>query len=170
MEYDIEIVEREPEKTLEVSTQLAVWKMPFVFGRTYGRIVKVLERQSAEPSGPPYARYLDVCWEELDKESKLAMLIKVFTRKWNLRIGFPVDGDFDGNDDMVTGELPGGRYVKTLHRGPYKDVAEAYKRLCAWITQEGITVKHESVEIYLNDPRTTKKEDLETVVLIPIEP
>ena len=65
--------------------------------------------------------------------------------------------------------LASGKYVKSLHIGPYRKVGDTYKRMMTWIAEKNIIPAPECIEIYLNDPRETKKEDLMTEVFIPIK-
>ncbi len=168
MNNDIEIVERETEQVLEIHARVPMWKMPFVMSKAYKRIAEYFETAGVEPSGVPYAHYLNVDWADVNEESKFAAFIKMFTRKWEFLSGFPVGSTMEGSGDIQPGTLPGGRYIQTLHRGPYHKVGGTYKQLMAWVAQEGLTVRNASVEIYLNDPRTTKQADLETIVLVPL--
>ena len=46
---------------------------------------------------------------------------------------------------------------------------KTYKKMIKWVDENDLKVKNESIEIYLNDPGDTKKEDLETEVLIPLQ-
>ena len=92
----------------------------------------------------------------------------MFTRKWKLQIGFPLYNKAEGRGNIKAGFLPGGRFVKTEHRGPYHKVGKTYKKMLAWIRENNLKIKGESIEIYNNDPRITKKEKLETTILIPI--
>jgi effector-binding domain-containing protein len=45
---------------------------------------------------------------------------------------------------------------------------QTYRRMFAWIKQQGFNAGNESFEFYLNEPGKTKREDLETIVLIPL--
>lgn len=168
MSNKIEIIQREVEDTLEVAVNVPMWKMPFKMNKIYKQIIKHLEDSETKFSSAPYARYLEINWTKLNNESKLSAFVKMFTRKWKLKIGFPVDKKITGSGNIESGVIPAGSYVKTIHRGTYQKVAETYNRMLTWTDQQEIAVKNESIEIYLNDPRTTKMEDLETIVLIPV--
>lgn len=63
-----------------------------------------------------------------------------------------------------------GRYATTLHVGPYEGLPAVWPRLTEWI--EASTEAFgpgPSLEIYLNNPMTTPKEQLETELCIPIK-
>ncbi|MGD8780636.1 MAG: GyrI-like domain-containing protein [Ignavibacteria bacterium] len=155
MGKEIEIIEKEFQNTLEINIEVPMWKMPSVIGNSYKTIVNYLKSKNLEPSEAPYVRYLNIDWDILYKESKLTGFFKMFTRKWSMLIGFPVKE-----------KLEGGKYVKAMHKGPYQKCGETYKKMISFMKQENLQFKNESIEYYLNDPKTVKKEDLETLVLI----
>ncbi len=56
------------------------------------------------------------------------------------------------------------------HRGPYKDIHEAYNTLCAWMAEHPeYKVCGPAIERYLNAPDDTDPADLETGVLFPVK-
>lgn len=167
--YSVEVVTRSATATLAVKASLGMLQMAKVMGQSYQAILAQLEAQGLAPAGPPYARYTGLDWTELDKQGKLKMLLEVFTKKWNVEMGFPLSTPPQDSAGLSAGSLPAGRYLQTLHRGPYQKVASAYKRLQAEARLQGLKLAPESLEIYLNDPRSTAKADLETLVLILLE-
>lgn len=168
MDNSVEIINNQAKCTIQITANIPMWKMPVVIGNAYKDITKYMDKNAAKPSGPPFVRYLNVKWNEINRVNKVTAFIKMFTRKWNMIIGFPIDKKLDGEKDLKPGELPGGKFVKTIHRGAYQKVGITYNKLLSFIVKENLNYKNESLEIYLNDPETTKEEDLETIVLIPI--
>jgi AraC family transcriptional regulator len=67
--------------------------------------------------------------------------------------------------------IAGGRYAKTLHKGPYSDLHKTYAQLCGqWAPQNGCEADAgASIEIYLNTPDKTAPEDLRTEVYVPLK-
>lgn len=169
MTESLEIVERPEERLLRVRARVPVPCMPRVMGQVYRRILDHLEACGAAPAGPPVCRYTGFDWDELLRESRLTTLLRTFTRKWELELGIPVSGAVKAGEEMEAAVIAGGRYLQTLHRGPYRKVGETYRRLQDHVRDEGLAVRNESVEIYLNDPRTTPMDELETLVLIPLD-
>ncbi len=163
----VDVIEREMEYTLEIKTEAAVFMMPMVFGKAFKSIGEHMDGKKIECKSAPFVRYLNVNWEEVNKMSKFMMFLKMFTYKWNMVIGFPVIEKADGEGNITPGVIPNGKYLKAIHIGPYKKVGDTYAFMTDYIIENGIKIKNESIEIYTNDPRTTKKEDLETIVLIP---
>ncbi len=169
MSDPIEIIERGPEDTLEIEAETNVFKMPVTIKNSYKAILDLMKKREISPVNPPYVKYIKVDWNEVNTESKLSAFFKMFSRKWYMMIGFPVPEGVNGEGNIVRGKFEGGRYVTTIHRGEYRKVGETYSRMLEFIKEKNLAIKEESYEIYSNDPRTTKKEDLETIVLIPIK-
>lgn len=82
-----------------------------------------------------------------------------------------VDSNFQGEKDIDVKEIGGGKYAITRHIGPYSELYKTYRALCGmWIPQNGYEHRSEPpFEIYLNDAKTTKPEDLITEIYIPIK-
>lgn len=169
MENQIEIIDKEQEFTIEKRVDATMLKMPVIIKNTYLEILDFLKNKNSEPSQAPFVRYLNVNWKEAMEESKLKAFIKIFFRKWQMLIGFPVKEKIDGKGDLRSGFIQAGKYIKTIHKGPYQKVGSTYKRIVSYAGTKNLKLKNESIEIYTNDPRTTRKEDLETVVLVPVE-
>ncbi len=168
MSNQIEVIEKETEHTLEINANVPMMKMPVVIGSSYKAIAEYLGKKGLECSGVPYVRYVDLNWSELNNENKFLLFIKMFTKKWNMLIGFPLKEKTEGEGNIKSGTIEKGKFVKMLHRGPYQKVGSTYKAMGEFIKKENFKIKNESIEYYLNDPKTTKKEDLETIVMIPL--
>lgn len=72
---------------------------------------------------------------------------------------------------LLVQELPGGKFISLLHRGPYTEIGKSYERLFAYLHDKGLQTRIPSREIYLKGPgmifRGNPKNYL-TEVLIPI--
>jgi AraC family transcriptional regulator len=66
--------------------------------------------------------------------------------------------------------VPGGRYARLLHVGPYEGLPAAWGRLMGeWLPASGHRPGDSaSYEIYRNDPTTTPSEELRTELYAPI--
>lgn len=67
-------------------------------------------------------------------------------------------------------EVEAGEYAVTLHKGPFEKLAQTYAELFGkWLANSGREAKHApSIELYLNDPKTTSPEKLEILIQIPL--
>lgn len=88
-----------------------------------------------------------------------------------LTIGFILDTknknvNADPEKNVQKFDVPGGQYAKLVHKGPYEKISDAWKTLDNWGKQGNSKLCREDqgwcFEKYLNDPETTKKEDLIT--------
>ncbi len=164
----IEIIDKEIGNVIEIEQRGPVWKMPVTLGKAYKRLFAYLSAQNTESADAPYVRYVNIDWKQAMRQSKLAGLFEVFTKQWHYYVGVPVSKSLAGEEDLRSSAIAKARYVRMTHRGAYKDVGRTYQQMCAWIQAQGLSAAEASIEFYLNDPKTTKKEDLETIVLIPV--
>jgi effector-binding domain-containing protein len=169
MNTQVEIIERAEEHTIGKRVDCSVMKMPAEIKNAYLEIMDFVKESSGETSGMPFVKYIDVNWQGLMEESKLKAFFRAFTRTWHMVIGFPVKEKIEGNGNLVSGIFEGGKYIKTIHLGPYQKVTPAYKRIVAYAESKNLEMKDESIEIYTNDPRETPKEELETIILVPLK-
>jgi AraC family transcriptional regulator len=67
--------------------------------------------------------------------------------------------------------VPGGRYARTTHLGPYEQLGDAWGRFMGeWLPRSGQRLNSDGVtyEIYRNTPEEVPKEKLETELYIPL--
>src|SRR5512137_1057832 len=84
-----------------------------------------------------------------------------------VEVAWPVSGKVKGNNDIRAYELPGGKMVHTVHKGPYAECEPTYLRLFTWIGERGLTINGPIREVYPNDPREVKPEDIITEIYVP---
>jgi len=168
MTEKFELVEKAIGPVIEIEEHVPVWKMPTTFGRDFQRINDYLVSQGAECAGMPYARYQDMNWEVELNRSKLANFIAMFFKKWHFFAGLPSSKQLPGDSSLQSQDIVEQKYVTTIHKGPYQDVGPTYKALYAWAKTQGLTLKNEAIECYLNDPNEVEKADIETEILIPV--
>ncbi len=166
---DVVIIKKEKEFTLEIGANCTMPKLPGTIKNSYIKIMDYMAKLNVKPTETPFVRYVNLNWGELNKQNKFVAFLKIFTQKWEMLIGFPVKNSVPGEGEIVAGFIPAGRYVKAVHKGAYHKVGDTYKKMVSFIEKENLQYGNESIEYYLNDPKVTKKEDLETIVLIPIK-
>ncbi len=166
---EIEIVEKDIGDVLEIEEQVPVWKMVSVMGKDFALLAEYLQAKGVESKEVPYARYLDIDWDLEMKQGALANFIRMFTKKWHFQVGMPISSKIENKNNLVCRKIEHKKYVKTIHYGPYQKVGVTYKKMYAWAREQKLSFESESIEFYLNDPRNTKKESLETMVLIPVK-
>jgi len=121
------------------------------FEKGYGEIMGLLGKQGLQPCGAPFTIYHNMDMKDLDVE-----------------MGFPVGADFAASGRVVQGAIPGGRTAVTVHKGPYETIGETYNALTAFIAKSKAVPKGLCYESYLNDPQTTRPEELLTEICFPL--
>jgi AraC family transcriptional regulator len=81
-----------------------------------------------------------------------------------------VDDQFKATGEIGVQEIPGGPYAVVIHRGPYDTLEETYRRLFReWVPNCGRELRSAPcLEVYRNDPTTTRPEDLVTEIHLPL--
>ena len=165
----IEIIEKEIGNVIEIEEKIPMWKMPFFMKKNYKRIMDYIDTHNKDSAGIVYARYLNVDWESLINKSSFRNFIDIFIQKWHFCAGISTSLKLEDHDNIKSNFIQNKKYVKIIHYGDYRKLSDAYKELYRLSKEQSILLKNESIEIYMNDPKTTKKEDLETTILVAIK-
>jgi effector-binding domain-containing protein len=136
---------------LVIRKRASVQQLPQILGQAWGAIMEVAGRTGAAPAGPPFVAYRNMDMQDLD-----------------LEIGFPFATRLGGEGEVQAGELPGGKAAECLYVGPYDKIASAYEAIQKWLDEHGHTPTGIAYEFYLNDPQTTRPEELQTQVVFPL--
>src|SRR5438128_10969973 len=96
-------------------------------GRSYGRHI----------CGKPMLLHFDTEYKENDADFEACMPVR------------PAKGAPDG---IVLRDLPGGRCVALLHKGPYDQLGKSYARVLAYAKDRGYRVRSPTREVYLKGP------------------
>jgi effector-binding domain-containing protein len=138
---------------------------PETLGRTmgaaFGALQAFVECNHLTQSGPPRAIY-----KSFD------------SREMQFVVAVPVEtptGFLDGEADITVRELPGGKWLRFTHRGPYANLRTTYEGISSWMAgaglleSEGAWVRFMPLwEEYLNDTDATAPDDLITQIYIPL--
>ncbi len=153
---EIEIVELPPQAVLGLRRRGPYTCIPEMLMEVFAVIVE----KGAIPAGPPVSIYRETCAAEVEQV--------VASGETDLEVAFPVANRVRPGGDVEYYELPGGRFAKTLHRGPYEACTQAYERLFAWLAERGLGVTGPIREYYLNDPSEVAPEEILTEILAPV--
>ena len=168
MSLDIRIEQQPPLHALEIATNAPMWKIPKLLGDNFPRIDKYIAAQGGSRVGAPYVRYMEIDWQQMRHCGPLRMLWLMLTSKQPMRIGMAVDSPVEGEGDIEAVAIESRRCVRTVHRGPYQKVGDAYKEIVDWAEANDVELANHTMENYTNDPTTVAKEDIETLILIPV--
>jgi effector-binding domain-containing protein len=93
------------------------------FARRLGEVFGWLDSHGLAPAGPPFFKY-----NVIDMARELEM-----------EAGVPVATAAGGDDQMVTGVLPAGRYATLTHVGHPSELMAATKALLDWAAEQRLT-------------------------------
>jgi len=102
-------------------------------GKGFAKIGRALGRHL---TGKPFCLYYDGEYREGDADFEACV---------------PLKGPFEAEGISVR-ELPGGRCVTLLHRGPYDTLGRSYEKILAHIRDRGFEVVLPTREVYLKGP------------------
>ena len=85
-----------------------------------------------------------------------------------VEVAWPVSGTVKGNREMKVYELPGGKMVHAIHKGPYESCEPTYLKVFAWIEYRGLRISGPIREVYPNDPREVTPEEIITEIFVPV--
>ena len=86
----------------------------------------------------------------------------------DIEIAWPITGKAPETDEIKCYTLPGGKMAKIIHKGPYQESASSYEVLMSWIAMNGKRITGPLREVYPNDPREVRPEEILTEIYAPI--
>ncbi|WP_144712848.1 GyrI-like domain-containing protein [Curtobacterium pusillum] len=145
-----EIQERPAADYAAIAADVTMETMADVLPPLTPRLAEYLAKRGLEPCGPPFWRY-----RVIDMTGVL-----------RVEVGFPLAAELDEQVDMpgdvVSGVLPAGTYVTTMHVGAPDELLDATSALLAWGDDAGLewdrTTEPDGdhwtcrLEEYLSDP------------------
>jgi effector-binding domain-containing protein len=66
----------------------------------------------------------------------------------HVEVGVEVDRTFPAVGRVVASVLPAGQAAKTVHRGPYRDLGAAHRRVADWCRANGLILAGPRWEVY----------------------
>lgn len=111
-------------------------------------------RTGVGPAGAPFVRYTAM-------ES---------SEGFSIEAGLPVTKATEGEGEIHSCSLPGGKVAMTVHKGPYEELHLAHRALEAWVEENGARSAGARWEAYINDPvEVGDPAEFLTEVYLPIE-
>ena len=152
MDYKFELSDHLSQPVLSIHTKTPVSNLPQELGKAYGALIQYLNEIGEQPSGPAFAAYYNMDMENLDVE-----------------MGFPVAKPLVGKGEIKAGEIPAGRQVSYVHKGPYNQMEPVYNAMMQWIEENGQTPTGVSYEFYYNSPLEVAESELLTKIVFPLK-
>lgn len=169
MSIDIRIEQQESIHALEIERHAPMWKIPRLLGDAFPRIDKHITAKGGTRTGAPYVRYMEIDWEHMRNCGPLRMLWSMLTTKQTMRIGMAVEAPVEGDRDIEAVAIESQPCVRTIHRGPYQKLGDTYKAVIDWAETNDVELADHTMENYINDPTIVAKEDIETLIRIPVK-
>ena len=116
----IEDRDAQPYAAIPVRVTLPEWGQA---NALLGEVLGWLAERNIPVSGPPVYRY---------------RVIGDTDTAYELEVGWLVHSPVEGDDRVVSGEMPAGSYVTTTHTGHPDGLFQSYERLEAWAVEQGI--------------------------------
>lgn len=114
-----------------------------------GELFDWLKARDIKPSGAPFFRY----WCMGDSAGK-----------YKMEVGVPVKRMVTGDQRVVASHIPGGAYLRALHKGHPDNLEKSLDALEQWAVQEGLDIDKRwegedeiwngRFEFYVTDPET----------------
>lgn len=153
MDYGTEVKEIAPQPVAARRSRMPRSEVTEFFAVALEDVARYLEELGAEVSGPPFGRWFAFTESETEVEA-----------------GYPVLEPIEGDSDIATGELPGGRVVATVHEGPYEGLDRAHEAARAFCEESGYQIAGPPWEVYWTGPRDhPDPEGWRTEVVYPIK-
>ncbi|MDI3539727.1 MAG: hypothetical protein PWQ52_850 [Methanolobus sp.] len=152
MNSGIEMKEEKAQPVMSIRTSAAVRDLPSIIGESYGKIMQHLEKIGEQPAGVPFVAYHNMDMDDLD-----------------LEIGFPVMKPLEGSGEIIRSEIPAGKYVSMMYKGPYAGMEKPYSEMAEWIEEHGHKPKGIAYEYYYNSPMEVPESELLTRIVIAVE-
>ena len=109
-----------------------------VMGPGYQEVMTAVAAQGLAPAGPWLTHHLRMDPEVFDFE-----------------ICVPVNTPVRPAGRVEPGEWPAGRVVRTIYRGPYESLGDAWGEFMAWIENAGYKPAPDVWEVYLKGPESS---------------
>jgi len=123
-------------------------------------IASYIQEKGFTPLGPPAYICHEMTMEAVQTAAENGLA--------DIEVVFPVDDGIEGRDEIQAYDLPGGRMVRIIHMGAYRDSGETYNELFTWLAEKNLSVTGPIREVYMNDPETTEEDLLVTWIYAPV--
>lgn len=136
------IVEREEQPYVALRGKVVMNEIGQFADRMH-EVIGWIAARNIEPVDAPFFKY-----DVVDMDAGLVM-----------EIGFPVEGRHSGEEQIVTGVLPAGRYASVTYHGHPDGLVDATRDLLAWADEQGLEWDADGnkwgcrLEVYKSDPR-----------------
>lgn len=151
MNNQIQVTEQSVQPVLSIRTRAAVENLPNIIRECYGKIMQYMAELGTEPADVPFVAYYNMDMKDLD-----------------LEIGFPVQKSTEGKGEIIKSEIPAGKYVSMMYKGPYAEMKKPYEEMMKWMKDKGYEGTGIAYEFYYNSPMEVPESELLTKIAFPL--
>jgi effector-binding domain-containing protein len=116
------IVQRAEQPYVAIKALVTMQELGQVLPGLHPGIYQWLGSHGGHPAGPPFWKY-----NVIDMERQL-----------EVEVGVPVPTAMSGDDQVLAGVLPAGRYATLVHTGHPAGLEDATRMLLGWAAQQGL--------------------------------
>ena len=149
MEYNCKILNQPSQPILSITAKTPQSDLKKVQETALNSIISYLRNLDKGPSGPPFTVFYDMDINNLDIE-----------------IGYPVERKTNGQNEVVSGEIPEGKYVSCVYKGDHDEIESAYEALMIYANENGYETIGTCYEFYLN---CNEPENMEIKIMFPLK-
>lgn len=154
--FSPEMIQTEPMTVAYVPMHGSFSQIPQTYGLLYGWIAQ----HGLTPAGMPGAVYLTDP-STVPEDQNVYEVWAPFT-------GEAAEAEPDASGVGVK-RVESMLVASAMHVGPYETLTETYGSLVAWIAGQKHEISGPAMEFYRSDPATTKPEDYETEIWLPVK-
>lgn len=132
-----QIVRSQPQQTAVIRLTIPREEMPRIMGAAIGELVGAITAQGAGPAGPMYTFHH-----------------RNPTDSFDLEVGFPVSKPIAPAGRVQPGQLPAATVARTIYRGPYEGLGDAWGEFMRWIEANGHRPSSTLWERYVSGPES----------------
>ncbi|MDQ1265527.1 MAG: hypothetical protein QG635_678 [Bacteroidota bacterium] len=151
----MEVVDIKPIHIIYIADSMPVSDMNGIsesFARCYGELGKFLNDNSINITAPHIAVTMG------------------YDKMYSYQAAIPVpEGDYKPSGRIKYRIIPGGKFVKAVHIGPYEESMSVYEAITKYIKNNNLQINGKTWEEYINDPSSVKPEELITNIYFPVK-
>jgi effector-binding domain-containing protein len=140
---------RDEQPYAAIRTRVAMQAIPRELPPLIFQVLQWLEKNKLKEAGPAFFRYLSMDKGTMDVE-----------------VGVPLNKLPQGDDRVIAGSFPAGKYLTARHTGPYTELPKSHMSMDSYAKQHGLkegTIKGENgqtwgtrAEFYVTHPEEEK--------------
>lgn len=152
MDYIFEVSEPAAQSALAIRTRTPVANIGQVMGQALGAVYQYIMETGAKPGSCAFSAYYNMDMNDLDVD-----------------IGFVLAEPAIGRGEVHAVEIPGGKQVSCMYKGPYDQMEPAYAAMNEWMTANNYIPTGVAYEFYYNDPSMVPPSELLTKIMFPVK-